>query len=196
MEYKKYFETDAALKRRFQVVKVEEPEVAKAIAMMRGIGNTMEKHHKVRILDEAIEESVKLSHRYITDRQLPDKSVSLLDTACARVALSQTSMPPTIQDARRDLERLDVELGILDRESTLGANHNERVAAIQEKKKKVQQTLAELEKRWEEEKKLAEQIQALAAKLDGPSRRQAPEPVQQGEGLAGSLASRREEQSR
>jgi type VI secretion system protein VasG len=166
MEYKKYFEGDPALKRRFQVVKVEEPEIASAIAMMRGIGNTMEKHHKVRILDEAIEESVKLSHRYITDRQLPDKSVSLLDTACARVALSQTSMPPTIQDARRDVERLDVELGILDRESTLGANHDERVADLQTKKKKVQEELSALEKRWEEEKKLAEQIQALAAKLD------------------------------
>jgi type VI secretion system protein VasG len=166
MEYKKYFEADPALKRRFQVVKVDEPDIAKAINMMRGLGNMMEKHHKVRIMDEAIEESVKLSHRYITDRQLPDKCVSLLDTACARVALSQSSLPPTIQDARREIERLDVELGILDRESTLGANHEERVQDRQEKKKKAETTLAALEKRWEEEKKLAEQIQALAAKLD------------------------------
>ena len=167
MEYKKYFEGDPALKRRFQVVKVEEPEVAKAIAMMRGIGDTMEKHHKVRILDEAIEESVKLSHRYLTDRQLPDKSVSLLDTACARVALSQTSMPPTIQDCRRDLERFEVELGILDREATMGADHSLRVADINKKKAVVQERLTALEKRWEEEKKLAEQIQSLAVKLDG-----------------------------
>ncbi len=165
-EYKKYFEGDPALKRRFQVVKVEEPEVAKAIAMMRGLVNMMEKHHKVRILDEAIEESVKLSHRYITDRQLPDKSVSLLDTACARVALSQTALPPAIQDCRRDVERLDVELGILDRERALGADHQERVNDRHEKKKLVQEKLAALEKRWEEEKKLAEQIQALAGKLD------------------------------
>lgn len=166
MEYKKYFEGDPALKRRFQVVKVEEPEIAKAIAMMRGIGDTMEKHHKVRILDEAIEESVKLSHRYLTDRQLPDKSVSLLDTACARVALSQSSIPPAIQDCRRELEMLDVELGILERETTLGADHNVRVTDIQTKKTRVQERLAALESRWQEEKKLAEQIQALTAKLD------------------------------
>ena len=166
MEYKKYFETDAAFKRRFQVVKVEEPEIAKAIAMMRGICATMEKHHKVRILDEAIEESVKLSHRYITDRQLPDKSVSLLDTACARVALSQSSLPPAIQDCRRDLERLDVELGILERESNLGMNHEQRVTDNKEKKTKAADRLKVLEKRWEEEKKLAAEITALATKLD------------------------------
>jgi type VI secretion system protein VasG len=166
MEYKKYFEGDPALKRRFQVVKVEEPDIAKGIAMMRGIGATMEKHHKVRILDEAIEESVKLSHRYITDRQLPDKSVSLLDTACARVSLSQSAVPPAIQDCRRDLERFEVELGILDRETTLGADHNQRVTDLQAKKAKVQERLTALEQRWEQEKNLAEQIQALAAKLD------------------------------
>src|SRR5439155_18353249 len=88
MEYKKYFETDAALKRRFQVVKVDEPDIGRAVRMMRGLADTMEKHHKVRVLDVAVEEAVKLSSRYITDRQLPDKSVSLLDTACAKVALS------------------------------------------------------------------------------------------------------------
>src|SRR3712207_1252448 len=93
MEYKKYFETDPALKRRFQVVKVDEPDVVKATRMMRGFSDTLEKHHKVRVLDEAVSEAVKLSHRYITDRQLPDKCVSLLDTASARVALSQTAIP-------------------------------------------------------------------------------------------------------
>src|SRR5439155_11877266 len=82
MEYKKYFETDPALKRRFQMVKVDEPDVVKAIRMMRGFSETLETHHKVRVLDEAVEDAVKLSHRYITDRQLPDKCVSLLDTAC------------------------------------------------------------------------------------------------------------------
>jgi type VI secretion system protein VasG len=166
MEYKKYFETDPALKRRFQVVKVDEPEVAKAIAMMRGMAATMEKHHKVRILDEALEESVKLSHRYITDRQLPDKSVSLLDTSCARVALSQSSVPPAIQDCRRDLERLDVELGILERETSLGADHKEREIDRHDKKKTTHEKLAALEKRWAEEKDLAKQIQELVAKLD------------------------------
>ncbi|MBM3993604.1 MAG: type VI secretion system ATPase TssH [Planctomycetes bacterium] len=165
-EYKKYFETDAALKRRFQVVKVDEPDIPRAIAMMRGIANTMETHHNVRILDEAVEESVKLSHRYITDRQLPDKSVSLLDTACARVALSQAAIPPAIQDCRRDLERLDVELAVLQRESSLGANHDQRVSEIREKKQKVVERLAALEKRWDEEKKLADGIHKLTAKLD------------------------------
>src|SRR5579859_7133436 len=98
MEYKKYFEEDPALKRRFQVVKVDEPDVDKAVRMMRGVAATLEKHHKVRILDEAIEDAVKLSHRYITDRQLPDKSVSLLDTACARVNLSQAATPAALED--------------------------------------------------------------------------------------------------
>jgi type VI secretion system protein VasG len=166
MEYKKYFEGDPALKRRFQVVKVDEPDIAKAIAMMRGIAATMEKHHKVRILDEAVEEAVKLSHRYITDRQLPDKSVSLLDTACARVALSQTSIPPAIQDARRDVERIEVELKALDRETSHGADHTQRATELLEKKAAVAVELQNLEKRWEEEKKLAEQVQTLAAKLD------------------------------
>jgi type VI secretion system protein VasG len=166
MEYKKYFEGDPALKRRFQVVKVDEPEIPKAVAMMRGIGNTMEKHHKVRILDEAIEESVKLSHRYITDRQLPDKSVSLLDTACARVALSQSAVPPAIQDCRRTLERLEVEQGILGRETDLGADHALRIADLEAMKKQTQEQLAALEQRWQQEKNLAEQIQHLAGKLD------------------------------
>jgi type VI secretion system protein VasG len=104
MEYKKYFETDAALKRRFQVVKVDEPDIPKGTRMMRGFAGTLEKHHNVRVLDEAIEDAVKLSARYITDRQLPDKSVTLLDTACAKVALSQSAMPAALQDCQRELE--------------------------------------------------------------------------------------------
>ncbi len=166
MEYKKYFETDPALKRRFQVVKVDEPEIARAIAMMRGLAGTMEHHHQVRILDDALEESVRLSHRYITDRQLPDKSVSLLDTACARVALSQSAVPPAIQDCRRDVERLIGEANILERESHLGADHQQRMAEIAEKKAVVEDRLAKLEQRWEEEKRLAGEIQGFAAALD------------------------------
>src|SRR5690606_405894 len=102
-EYKKYFERDPALTRRFQVVKIEEPNEEKAINMMRAVSGRLERHHKVRILDEEIVESVKLSSRYITARQLPDKSVSLLDTACARVALSQSSTPSAIEDTRRQI---------------------------------------------------------------------------------------------
>ena len=166
MEYKKYFETDAALKRRFQVVKVDEPDIARGIAMMRGLAGTMEKHHQVRILDEALIESVKLSHRYITDRQLPDKSVSLLDTACARVALSQSSVPPAIQDCRRDLERLGVEAAILGRETHLGANHQQRATEIQEKTATAEERLKALEERWAEEKRRAGEIQTLTASLD------------------------------
>src|SRR4029077_3306634 len=129
-EYKKYFETDAALKRRFQLVKVDEPDEPKAIRMMRGLTATLEKHHKVRILDEAIEDAVKLSQRYITDRQLPDKSVSLLDTSCARVGLSQSATPAALEDCRRDLEHLDVEIKELEREKAAGAPHDKRLAEL------------------------------------------------------------------
>ncbi len=115
-EYKKYFEKDAALARRFQVIKVEEPDEKRATIMMRGITTMLEKHHKVRILEEAILSSVKLSARYIPGRQLPDKSVSLLDTACARVAIGQNAVPPAIEDCRREIDHLKIEIGILERE--------------------------------------------------------------------------------
>src|SRR5208337_5009165 len=105
-EYKKYFETDAALKRRFQVVRVDEPDEQKAIRMLRGLVPMLEKHHKVRIRDEAVVDAVRLSHRYVPDRQLPDKSISLLDTVCARVGLSQTATPPPLEDSRREIDHL------------------------------------------------------------------------------------------
>src|SRR5262249_40928173 len=110
MEYKKYFEGDPALKRRFQEVKVDEPSVDLGIQMMRGVAGMLERHHKVRILDEAVAEAVRLSHRYITDRQLPDKCVSLLDTACARVALSQSAHPAQLLACRREIEYTDAEI--------------------------------------------------------------------------------------
>src|SRR5205807_7774150 len=141
MEYKKYFETDPALKRRFQVVKVDEPDEAKAVRMMRGMSDTLEKHHKVRVLDVAVAEAVKLSHRYITDRQLPDKCVSLLDTACSRVALGQSATPAALEDCRREIEHLDVELAILEREQAVGAKHNERLTELTEKKQATQERL-------------------------------------------------------
>src|SRR4029077_17057668 len=142
-EYKKYFEKDAALARRFQVVKVEEPEEAPAVgmmrgltgmlqqhrgarpgAMMRGLTGRLEQHHGVRILDEAVEASVPLSARYIPGRQLPDKSVSLLATACARVAIGQNATPPAVEDAQRRIENLEVEIAILERESATGTAHD------------------------------------------------------------------------
>jgi type VI secretion system protein VasG len=166
MEYKKYFETDPALKRRFQVVKVDEPDILKATRMMRGLSDTLEKHHKVRVIDEAVAEAVKLSHRYITDRQLPDKCVSLLDTACARVALSQSATPPQIQDCQREIEHLDIELKTLDRESLLGADHKQRMADLHEKRAKVDERLKSLTTRWEKEKELAGKVRDLYFKLD------------------------------
>ncbi len=119
-EYKKYIEKDPALTRRFQVVQVHEPSEEKAILMMRGVASTLEKHHRVQVLDEALEAAVKLSHRYIPARQLPDKAVSLLDTACARVAISQHAVPPEVEDCRRRIEALDTELEIIGRETAVG----------------------------------------------------------------------------
>src|SRR5438128_506277 len=166
MEYKKYFETDAALKRRFQVVKVDEPDEHKALRMMRGLTQSLEKHHHVRILDEAVEDAVKLSDRYITDRQLPDKSVSLLDTACARVALGQSATPPILEDCRREIEHLGVEIGILEREQAVGAAHEQRLGELTGRKQKAETNLTGLEKRWAEEKGLVESLRQLRGRLE------------------------------
>jgi type VI secretion system protein VasG len=165
-EYKKFFETDAALKRRFQVVKVDEPDQDRAMRMMRGLTGVLQKHHKVRILEDAVADSVKLSSRYVTDRQLPDKSVSLLDTACARVALGQSSTPAALEDCRREIEHLDIELGILEREKAVGAEHSERLEEVQQRKQAAQARLAALEKRWAEEKRLVESILKLSERLE------------------------------
>jgi len=120
-EYKKYFEKDAALARRFQVVKVEEPDEITASAMLRAMAPLMERHFGVRVREEAVTEAVRLSHRYITGRQLPDKAVSVLDTACARVALAQTSAPALLEDAARQIERLTVQIAALERDAAEGA---------------------------------------------------------------------------
>jgi len=165
-EYKKYFEKDAALTRRFQVVKVEEPSEPMAIAMIRGLTATLEKHHKTRILDEAISEAVRLSARFIPSRQLPDKAISLIDTACARVAMSQAAVPAAIEDRRRRIDLVDTELGILDRELATGGAHEARIAEITEEKLKTQNELAALEIRFETEKKLAGDISTVRTKIE------------------------------
>ena len=165
-EYKKYFERDAALTRRFQVVKVEEPDDAAAVDMMRGLVKTLEAHHNVRILDEALVESVRLSRRYIPARQLPDKSVSILDTACARVGMSQSAIPADIDDRRRRIELIDTEAQILKRESAAGANHAQALAALEERRAKVTDELFALEQRWEQEKKLVGELRDLRQKLE------------------------------
>ncbi len=164
-EYKKYFEKDPALTRRFQVVQVDEPDEAKAIAMMRGIASPLEKHHRVQILDEAIEAAVRLSHRYIPARQLPDKSVSLLDTAAARVAVSQHAVPPALEDCRRRIGLLKTEGEIIAREMAVGIDAGERQAKVAEALGKEEGLLKELEARWESEKKLVDDILAMRAKL-------------------------------
>jgi type VI secretion system protein VasG len=166
-EYKKYFEKDPALTRRFQVVKIDEPTEEKAILMMRGIASVMEKHHQTMLLDEAIEDSVKLSHRYIPDRQLPDKSVSILDTACARVAISQCAVPAEVDDCRRSIEALQVEADIIERETAVGVDTQARQEEVQMQLAEERKRLDDLEERWQQEKKLADQILQLRAKLRG-----------------------------
>ena len=161
-EYKKHIEKDPALSRRFQVVKVEEPSEAKAGLMMRGIMGPFEKHHRVQILDEAIEAAVKLSHRYIPSRQLPDKAVSLIDTASARVAVSQHAVPAEVDDSRRRIQALETEQQILQRETAVGSDHAVRMATLAES---LARERAELEKRWNEEKTLVSQVLELRAQL-------------------------------
>jgi type VI secretion system protein VasG len=165
-EYKKYFEKDAALARRFQVVKVEEPSEEAATIMMRGLAATLEKHHGLRVLDEAVRDAVRLSHRYITGRQLPDKSVSLLDTACARVAIGQGATPPQVEDLRRRIESLSVQLGVLHREAALGAPHQQQIAALTEAKAKAEAELAQLEDRWQREAALVQRIREIRQRLE------------------------------
>ena len=164
-EYKKHIEKDPALTRRFQVVKIEEPSEEKAILMMRGIVVPLEKHHKVQILDEAIEAAVRLSHRYIPGRQLPDKSVSLIDTACARVAVSQHAVPAEVDDCRRCIQALETEESILQRESSVGMNHTARLQEVSDKLARERASLVELEKHWSEEKILVAKVLELRAKL-------------------------------
>lgn len=165
-EYKKYFEKDAALARRFQVVKVEEPDEEKAIGMMRGLLEKMESHHNVRILDEAIVDSVKLSHRYIAGRQLPDKSVSVLDTACAKVAIGQGATPAAVEDSTRRISKLATEIASLTRELVTGAAHDERLAELNESKTKEEEKLQTFTAQWEKEKELVGKIREIRAKLE------------------------------
>jgi type VI secretion system protein VasG len=164
-EYKRHIEKDPALTRRFQTVVVEEPSPTKAIMMMRGIASMLEKHHKVQVLDEGIEAAVNLSARYIPARQLPDKSVSVLDTACARVAISQFAVPAEVDDSRRRISALETELEIIGRDETAGYDVAERREAVSHAKAEEETRLATLTGRWEAEKAVVEEILALRAKL-------------------------------
>ncbi len=165
-EYKKYFEKDAALARRFQVVKVEEPSEPQCMVMMRGLVASLEKHHRVRILDEAVAASVRLSHRYLAGRQLPDKAVSILDTACARLALGQSAIPPPIEDLTRQIDALDVQKRILDREEIVGADHQEKLAEIAAQRAAAEAKLKTLQERWDKERELVGKIREIRDKLE------------------------------
>jgi len=157
-EYKKYFERDPALTRRFQVVKIEEPDEEKAINMMRAISTMLQNHHGVRIMDEAIIDSVRLSSRYITARQLPDKSVSLLDTACARVALSQSATPAAIEDSRRSIEQCRTNIKSLERENATHGHCDDRIAELTAQLARHTSRLEAQEIQWDKEKALVEQV--------------------------------------
>jgi type VI secretion system protein VasG len=168
-EYKKHIEKDPALTRRFQTVQVDEPDEVRAVLMMRGVAGTMEKHHKVQILDEALEAAVKLSHRYIPARQLPDKSVSLLDTACARVAVSLHATPAEVDDSRKRIEALEVELGIIGREAAVGIDVGSRETVARDHLSAEKARLEALDARWAAERTLVDEVLGLRAKLRAAS---------------------------
>jgi type VI secretion system protein VasG len=165
-EYKKYFEKDPALARRFQLVKVEEPSEEVCCQMLRGIVPPLEAHHNVRIMDDGLEAAVRLSHRYLPDRQLPDKAVSVLDTACARLALGQNTIPPQVESAQRRLEDLAVQRRVLEREAAVGADHTERLLSISQQRAVTEADLASLNARWEKEKELVQRIREIRDKLE------------------------------
>ncbi len=164
-EYKKYIEKDPALTRRFQTVQIDEPSEERAILMLRGVASTMEAHHKVQVLDEAIEAAVKLSHRYIPARQLPDKAVSLLDTSCARVAISQHAVPAEVDDCRKLIDALETELAIIGRESAIGIDVAARRPQCHTRLAHERERLARLEANWQREKELVDKVLAYRQKL-------------------------------
>ena len=164
-EYKKHIEKDPALTRRFQVVQVDEPDEARALLMLRGLAETLQDHHQVHILDSALEAAVRLSNRYIPARQLPDKAVSLIDTACARVAISLHATPAEVDDSRRRIDSLETELTIIERETAIGVDTVSRRTSVQALLASERQRLDEVEERWNNERALVEQIQHLRRQL-------------------------------
>jgi type VI secretion system protein VasG len=164
-EYKKHIEKDPALTRRFQTVQVGQPDEARALLMMRGVVSAMESHHGVQVLDEALDAAVRLSHRYIPARQLPDKAVSLLDTACARVAVSLHAVPASVDDSRRRIEALETELAIIGRERVIGIDTGERGTQVVTRLNEERGRLSGLEGRWDAEKLLVERILELRVVL-------------------------------
>ncbi len=165
-EYKKYFEKDPALTRRFQVVKVEEPDETTCLVMMRGVVTFLEKHHQVRILDEGVDAAVRLSHRYVAGRQLPDKAVSVLDTACAKLSLGQNSTPAPIEDLQRRLDDLEVQQRVLNREQAIDTDHSARLAKIAAEIAESREKLEAMKARFDKEKELVSKIREMRAKIE------------------------------
>ncbi len=157
-EYKKYFEKDAALSRRFQVVSIEEPSEAIALDILRGLAPIMSEHHGVDILDEALIDAVALSTRYIPGRQLPDKAISVLDTACARVGLSQASESADIEHERRRISSLERELKLLGDEINTDDSRKEHIQELEKSLKKAQSDLKKYQKEWQKEKDLVDEL--------------------------------------
>ncbi|SCX68226.1 type VI secretion system ATPase TssH [Variovorax sp. EL159] len=169
-EYKRHIEKDPALTRRFQTLQVMEPEEASAIEMVRGLVATFAKHHGVTVLDEAVQAAVTLSHRYIPARQLPDKAISLLDTACARVAMSLHTPPPVVEQLRRQIAALDVELELLNQERWVAQGHDvrsKRIETATERRENASNELAAQEIRWHEELAMVRQIHATRTEEGG-----------------------------
>jgi type VI secretion system protein VasG len=164
-EYKKYFEKDAALSRRFQVIKIEEPDEEKALLMMRGIVPLFEAHHGVTITDDALVDAVRLSMRYISGRKLPDKSVSVIDTACARVAMGFTAIAPPIEACQRRIEKIDRELARLRDEQYLGRDHLDRIDVLTTEQAQTRVELERLQQRWQQEIDLVDQIKAIRGSI-------------------------------
>ena len=166
-EYKKYFEKDPALARRFQLVKVEEPSETSCLTMMRAVVPALEKHHAVRILEEGMEAGVRLSHRYLPERQLPDKAVSVLDTACARLSLGQNAIPAALEDAMRQVDDIAVQTRVLEREVAVGADHTDRLAELAAARTVAEEQVSSLKQRWERERDLVTRIRAAREQLEG-----------------------------
>lgn len=167
-EYRQYIEKDPALTRRFQPIQIDEPDVQRCCDMLRGILGPMEKHHRVRISDAAIVAAVNLSHRYIPARQLPDKAVSLLDTASARVAISQSAVPAMIEDTKASINAREKEKAALESDSDLGAHAHDRIGDIDRQIATLKETLAGLESEWLTENKLVNEIRSLREILNPP----------------------------
>lgn len=165
-EYKKYFEKDAALSRRFQLVKVSEPSAEEATVIMRGLRTIYEQAHGVLIDDEALQAAAVLSDRYLSGRQLPDKAIDVLDTAAARVAINLTSAPRQVSALKTQLHQQAMEIQMLEREQRLNLSRpDERLSLLRQQREEVEQQLAALHASWQTQQQLVQQIIALRAQL-------------------------------